>query len=131
MLNTTFHYSDTIYETCTVNHHSVPLLNYPMLSRLAQLSVQHQWILYTAQCPRPHYQQLSIHRIQCHKIIHMKASRSGSEIDIVLKAIQSGNASAIVASAGIDKANQRRLQHMAKQHQCEVFFLNKTSPVFH
>lgn len=51
----------------------------------------------------------------------MKASRSGSEIDIVLKAIQSGNASAIVASAGIDKANQRRLQHMAKQHQCEVF----------
>ncbi|MBC5850046.1 SulA-like leucine-rich domain-containing protein [Vibrio metschnikovii] len=131
MLNTTFHYSDAIYDSCSVNRHCVPQLNHPILSRLAQLSEQRQWILYTAQCPRPHYQQLSMHRIQCHKIIHMKASRSGSEIDIVLKAIQSGNASAIVASAGIDKANQRRLQHMAKQHQCEVFFLNKTSPVFH
>lgn len=131
MLNTTFHYSDTIYDSCSVNRHCVPQLNHPILSRLAQLSEQRQWILYTAQCPRPRYQQLSMHRIQCHKIIHMKASHSDSEIDTVIKAIKSGNASAIVASANIDKVNQRRLQQMAKLHQCEVFFLNETSPIFH
>lgn len=102
-----------------------------MMSRLAQLSQQKQWILYTAQCPRPQYHELAAHHIQCEKIIHMKASQSHSEIEIVSKAICSGNASAIIASGEIDIVSQKLLAQMAKEHQCEVFFLTHLSSSFH
>lgn len=102
-----------------------------MMSRLAQLSQQQQWILYTAQCPRPQYEALAAHHVQCGKIIHMKPSQSQSELEIVMKAIQSGNASAIVASGKIDFVNQKLLQQLARDHQCEVFFLHSTQHHFH
>ncbi len=131
MLNQTFHYSDVTYDTYSVNHYGKPALSHPILSRLAQLSQQQQWILYTAQCPRPRYQQLSKYRIQCHKVIHMKTSYFRSEVEIVIQAILSGNASAIIASATIDIADQIRLRYIAKQHHCEVFFLNESATTLH
>ncbi len=102
-----------------------------MLHRLASLSQQKQWILFTGECPRPQYNELSAHRVHCSKIIHMKPSQSQSEITIVMKAIQSGNASAIVASGNIDIVSQKLLQQMAIENHCEVFFLVPTQQQFH
>ncbi|NVD06743.1 hypothetical protein FCU94_07430 [Vibrio sp. JPW-9-11-11] len=98
-------------------------INQDVLSRLAGLSSQKQWILFTAQCPRPDYDQLSACRISCTKIIQMKASQTQSEFEIVTKAIQSGNASAVIASTQIPPVEQRLLQDLAVQYQCEVFFV--------
>ncbi|WGY46720.1 hypothetical protein [Vibrio sp. ABG19] len=118
-------------QTYTTDSYRPVSVNQDMMSRLARLSQQQQWILYTAQCPRPQYDTLAAHQVQCGKIIHMKPSQSQSELEIVMKAIQSGNASAIVASGAIDFVNQKLLQQLARDHQCEVFFLHSTQHHFH
>ncbi|MFV0448328.1 MAG: hypothetical protein ACK5MF_07675 [Vibrio sp.] len=102
-----------------------------MLTRLSSLSQYKQWILFTGECPRPQCNELAVHQIHCNRIIHMKPSQSQSEITIVMKAIQSGNASAIVASGNIDIVSQKLLTQMASEHNCEVFFLEPTAPQFH
>ncbi len=102
-----------------------------VFNRLSNLSNHHQWILFTAECPRPQYHELTAHQIHCNKVIHMKPSRSQSEITIVMKAIQSGNASAVVASNNIDIVSQKLLQKMAAEHHCEVFFIEPTAQQLH
>ncbi|WP_100752269.1 MULTISPECIES: hypothetical protein [Vibrio] len=101
------------------------------LSRLAGLSNQKQWILFTAECPRPDYSQLASSRISCKKIIHMKASQKQSEFEIVMKAIQSKNASAVIASNKIPLAEQSLLCDLAVQCQCEVFFVEGKTNQYH
>lgn len=98
-------------------------INQDVLRRLAGLSSQKQWILFTAQCPRPDYQQFAACHVSCTKIIQMKASQTQSEFEIVSKAIRSGNASAVIASTQIPLVEQRLLQDLAAQCQCEVFFV--------
>ncbi len=124
-LNTTSVDNSAFANTYNVNNHS------DMLSRLSSLSQHKQWILFTGECPRPQYNELSAHQIHCSRIIHMKPSQSQSEITIVMKAIQSGNASAIVASGNIDIVSQKLLQQLATEHHCEVFFLPTTQQQFH
>jgi len=124
-LNNTSFDNSAFATTYNVNTHS------DMFSRLSSLSQHKQWILFTGECPRPQYNELSAHQVHCNRIIHMKPSQSQSEITIVMKAIQSGNASAIVASGNIDIVSQKLLQQMATDHQCEVFFLAPTQPQFH
>lgn len=103
-----------------------------MMSTLAGLSQQQQqWILFTAECPRPQYQQFASFNIHCDRVIHMKPSQSLSELEIVIKAIQSGNASAVIASNGIETVNQALLKQLAAEHQCEVFFVEGRHPQFH
>lgn len=92
------------------------------LSRLAGLSNQKQWILFTAECPRPDYEQFSSYNVSC-KIIQMKSSQTQSEFEIVVKAIKSGNASAVVASDNIELVEQSLLRDLASQYHCEVFFV--------
>lgn len=53
----------------------------------------------------------------------MKPSQQLSEVEIVIKAIQSGNASAVVASNKIALMNQSMLRDIAQRYQCEVFFV--------
>ncbi|MEH0665957.1 hypothetical protein H4F18_07200 [Vibrio scophthalmi] len=101
------------------------------LERLADLSQQKQWILFTGQCPRPDFAQLSSHQVRCNQIIHMKPSQTQSEVDIVTKAIQSGNASAVVASSELSLIEQRLLKELAKQHHCEVFFVDASMHHYH
>lgn len=124
-LNTTSFDNSAFANTYNVNTNS------DMFSRLSSLSQHKQWILFTGECPRPQYHELSAHQIHCSRIIHMKPSQSQSEITIVMKAIQSGNASAIVASGNIDIVSQKLLQQMANEHHCEVFFLPPTQQQFH
>ncbi|MEZ8101851.1 hypothetical protein [Vibrio bivalvicida] len=93
------------------------------LSRLAGLSGQQQWILFTAECPRPDYEQFASYHVSCKKIIQMKPSQKQSEFEIVKKAIESGNASAVIASNNIPMIEQSLLRVHGKQFQCEVFFV--------
>ncbi|MCG9597582.1 hypothetical protein L1D15_12730 [Vibrio sp. Isolate25] len=101
------------------------------LSRLAGLSNQKQWILFTAECPRPDYDQFSSYNVSCKKIIQMKPSQTQSEFEIVMKAIKSGNASAVVASDNIEPVEQSMLRDLAVQHRCEVFFVASKLSRFH
>ncbi|MDE1242115.1 SulA-like leucine-rich domain-containing protein [Vibrio aestuarianus] len=102
-----------------------------MMPTLARLSQQQQWILFTAECPRPQYQQFASFNIHCDKVVHMKPSQAQSELEIVIKAIRSGNASAVIASNGIEAVNQALLKQLATEHQCEVFFVEGRHPQFH
>ncbi|MDA0147472.1 SulA-like leucine-rich domain-containing protein [Vibrio sp. LaRot3] len=102
-----------------------------ILNRLAGLSLQSQWIFFTAQCPRPDFAQFSASNVSCKKIIQLKDSNIQSELEIVMKAIKSGNASAIVASNAIDPLNQRLLTDLAHQHNCEVFFVEGRVNQYH
>ncbi len=101
------------------------------LARLAGLSNQDQWILFTAECPRPDFSQFSSYKVSCKKIIQMKASQTQSELEIVIKAIKSGNASAVVASNNITSIDQVLLRSLGRQHQCEVFFVEGRANQFH
>ncbi|MCG6321239.1 hypothetical protein K6U54_02675 [Vibrio alginolyticus] len=101
------------------------------LSKLAVLSQQKQWILFTADCPRPDFEQLTASNICCKNIIQMKPSQQLSEVEIVIKAIQSGNASAVVASNKIALMNQSMLRDIAQRYQCEVFFVEGRVNKYH
>ncbi|ABU71020.1 hypothetical protein VIBHAR_02055 [Vibrio campbellii ATCC BAA-1116] len=102
-----------------------------LLSKLAVLSQQQQWVLFTAECPRPDFEQLAASNIRCQNIIQMKPSQQLSEVEIVIKAIQSGNASAVVASNKIALMNQSMLRDIAQRYQCEVFFVEGRVNKYH
>ncbi|WP_428772337.1 SulA-like leucine-rich domain-containing protein [Vibrio sp.] len=106
-------------------------VDHGVLSQLASLSMQNQWILFTAECPRPHYDQLAAVDICCNKIIQMKPSHALSEFEIVVKAIRSGNASAIVASTAISTVDQALLVDLGSQYQCQVFFVEGRATQYH
>ncbi|PFG56006.1 cell division inhibitor SulA [Vibrio sp. ES.051] len=101
------------------------------LSKLADLSQQKQWIMFTAECPRPDFDQLAASSICCRNIIQIKPSQHFSEVEIVIKAIQSGNASAVVASTKIALMNQSMLRDIAQRYQCEVFFVEGRVNKYH
>ena len=102
-----------------------------LLSKLAVLSQQKQWILFTSECPRPNFDQLSASSICCKNVIQMKPSQQLSEVEIVIKAIKSGNASAIVASNSIAPTNQSILRDIGLRYQCEVFFVEGRVNQYH
>ncbi|MFM2590099.1 hypothetical protein [Vibrio sp. TBV020] len=101
------------------------------LHRLAGLSGQSQWILFTAECPRPNYDQFAASHVSCKKIIQMKPSHTQTEFEIVKKAIESGNASAVVASTNVSPVEQSLLKSLALQFQCEVFFVEGRVNQYH
>ncbi len=102
-----------------------------VIAELARLSHGDQWIMVTANCPRPHHPQFSQYKASCNKIIQMMPSQTLSEIEVVMRAIQSGNASAVIASNDIDIANRHFLRVLAAQHQCEVFFVEGRAKQYH
>ncbi|TOO40586.1 hypothetical protein CGH39_14230, partial [Vibrio parahaemolyticus] len=69
--------------------------------------------------------------ICCKNVIQMKPSQQLSEVEIVIKAIQSGNASAVVASNKIALMNQSMLRDIAQRYQCEVFFVDGRVNQYH
>ncbi|WP_319536808.1 SulA-like leucine-rich domain-containing protein [uncultured Vibrio sp.] len=102
-----------------------------LLSKLAVLSQQKQWILFTSECPRPNFDQLAASNICCKNVIQMKPSQQLSEVEIVVKAIRSGNASAVVASNDIAPMNQSMLRDIGLRYQCEVFFVEGRVNQYH
>ncbi len=105
--------------------------SHPLFSRIALLSNQQQWLLFTAQAPRPEASQLRKHNVCCDRVIHMKPSQVCTEAEIVKRAILSRNASAIVASNNISQFEQAQLVKLATQYQCEVFFVSSEQDRIH
>ncbi|MDN3613851.1 MAG: hypothetical protein ACPG5L_14445 [Vibrio gallaecicus] len=105
--------------------------NHSLFSRIALLSNQQQWLLFTAETPRPEASQLRKHNVCCERVIHMKPSQVCSEAEIVKRAILSRNASAIVASNNISQFEQAQLVKLATQYQCEVFFVSSEQDRIH
>ncbi|MDB1123943.1 hypothetical protein [Vibrio algarum] len=92
--------------------------------KLAKLSHKKQWILYTSHCPRPVQSELGQHNINCASVIHLKPSNQYSEEEIVIKAVEAGTASAVVASQHLDSHARARIFMVAKLNCCSVFFLD-------
>jgi hypothetical protein len=109
-------------------HHAGPITPY---RRLAQLSQMHQWIFVTSECPRPNSKRLLGHNILCHKIIQLKPSRTLSEYEVVQKAIQTGNASAVIVSDRLTATQQNHLTDMAQSFHCEIFFMQNLQRAYH
>ncbi len=106
-------------------------INDDALTRIAGLSQRQRWVLFTAECPRPDVHQLSAFNVLCQNVIHMKPSRTKSEIEIVMQAIKAGNASAVIASNNIDLVNQALLRQMAQRYGCELFFVEGRHTQYH
>jgi cell division inhibitor SulA len=100
-------------------------------SQLDNLSRRKQWIMFTAQCPRQDVVAFAAHQTWTHKVIHIMPSRQLSEVEVVDKAIRSGNASAIVASNQIAKEQQHWLTTLAGLHHCQLFFADTTNFSIH
>lgn len=102
-----------------------------VIKALAPISENSQWVMFTSQCPRPDTKLLDRYQVQSGKIIHLKNSKVLSEIETVIKAIESNNASAIVASNNIDFVSQKLLVDYGKVHHCDVFFVEGRTSQFH
>ncbi|GLT19380.1 cell division inhibitor SulA [Vibrio zhanjiangensis] len=123
-----FHLHTTDHSAATYSHSANQTES---IRRLAGLSRQNQWILFTAECPRPSLELFVAYKVSCNNIVHMKPSKTLPEMAIVEKAIKSGNASAVVASGNISLADQQLLTSLANQHHCEVFFIDKEYGHYH
>ncbi len=101
-------------------------------AELAKLTRHKQWVLYTANCPRPSHSELLQYRVNYQNIIHMKPSRHFTEEEVVIKAIKAGTASAVVASSELSSYARDRIQSLAFEKGCKVFFLSKLpEPQYH
>lgn len=98
---------------------------------LHAISQRKQWIMFTSQCPRQSIIDISAHQTWCNKVIHLMPSRQLSEFDVIEKAILSGNASAIVASNHISRAQQSRLFAIAQAYDCHLFFVDTANKRLH
>ncbi len=102
---------------------------YPELARLTR---QKQWVLYTANCPRPSHAELIQHQVNYQNIIHMRLSRHLTEEEVVMKAIEAGTVAAIVASSRLNACARAQIQSRAFEKGCEVFFLSESpEPRYH
>jgi|GEM_PF-3530450 len=102
----------------------------PISPQLAKLSHRPKWILFTAECPRPKATRLQQLNFTTKHVVQMQASRQLSEKELVLKALQAGTASAIVASSAISAIDQKHLQQRGKQLGCEVFFVDASCELY-
>jgi cell division inhibitor SulA len=96
-------------------------------SELSKDAALDKWILFTAQCNRPTAHNLQRFSIPVTKVVHMKQSQLKTEIEVVMDAILSGNASAIVASDKIDFVTQNQLHELASEEGCKVYFTSSAS----
>ena len=99
--------------------------NSSMPARLAQLSHKKQWVLFTSECPRPSYEELSRYHANCNSIVQIKPSANLSEEEIVIRAIKAQTASAVIASNGLSEISKINILQIAEEYCCEVFFVSK------
>ena len=99
--------------------------NTSMSARLAQLSHKKQWVLFTSECPRPSFEQLSRYHVNCNSIVRIKPSAKLSEEEIVIRAIKARTASAVIASDNLSESSKNHILQIAEECHCEVFFVSK------
>lgn len=100
-----------------------PLSN-DILSKVNQLIGKKQWVLLTAECPRPTLQQMRRYHALGHNMVQMKPSHTLTQAKVVEKAIRSGNACAVIANGYFTTAEQASLHILAVKFDCEVIYLN-------
>ncbi len=98
--------------------------NAKFIAHLAFVSKSDKWVFFTNSCPKPDIHWLSKKDVDCSKVIYLKASSISDEIKVVMDAILSNNASAIVASDHIDTITQNQLISLGEQHDCFVSFID-------
>lgn len=99
----------------------------PVFARLSPASQSNQWIFFTAQCPRPTYGECLHHAVDVDKVMQLKNSCRYSELEVVTRALQSGNASAIVCSGHFSQVEKNCLIHLAQDAHCQLVFLSDIS----
>lgn len=97
---------------------------------IAKLSQGSKWVLLTSQCRKPKSSMLKQHKVNAAHLLQMMPSRVMSEKEVVLKAMLSGNASAVIASKSISAIDQKHLLSRAAQLNCALFFTNDASELF-
>lgn len=108
--------------TLLSNHGRLSQLTSRLANRLAKASNEPKWILFTADTASPDVEELKKNQVECNKVIQLKPSYKSSEEEVVIKAIISGNASAIVASHKFDKASKAYLARLGSRFGCDVLF---------
>ncbi len=91
---------------------------------LACASQSNKWVLFTGQCPKPDMQWLSKRNVDCTKVVYLKNSTTQPQIQVIMDAILSGNASAVVATNDVDQVTQQQLIQLGEQNQCTVHFIS-------
>lgn len=110
-----------------VNTQHIGRIEDEILEKVSQLTSKPQWILLTAECPRPSVSQIMhFHKLGNH-MVQMKPSVNLSQYQVVEKAIRSGNACAVIANGCFSQDEQRRLSSLATHYHCEVIFLSLES----
>lgn len=99
-------------------------ISHPLFSRLSMLSQRPSWLLFTAGATLPTTLELNAYGIDPRKVVKIKASNSMTEKEIIIKALYAQNASAIVASDQFSIRDKQELSDLAKQSQCELFFMS-------
>ncbi|MDR9827905.1 hypothetical protein RCJ22_20110 [Vibrio sp. FNV 38] len=98
-----------------------------VFTQLSRVSKSHQWIFFTAQCPRPTYGECLHYSVDVDKVMQIKASHRFTELEVVTRALQTGNASAIVSSGLFSTIEKHCLKSLAIEHKCQIVFLNENT----
>lgn len=104
--------------------------NVDRCAELAKLSQGSKWVLLTNECPKPQASTLKRYQINAKHLLQMMPSRKMTEKEVVLKALQSGNASAVIASKSISAIDQKHLLQRAAQLNCTLLFTHDASELF-
>ncbi|WP_261817265.1 SulA-like leucine-rich domain-containing protein [Vibrio gallicus] len=121
--NNTYHSTQAKLSQCPMAESIVTLL--------AKVSIAKKWILFTAQTDLPEKQFFKKHQVECAKIVQLKPSSIHNEMEIVIRAIHNGNASAVVASNNFDSTTQAHLMRLAQQNDCCLIFNHAANTLLH
>jgi cell division inhibitor SulA len=93
-------------------------------SQLAYASTKNKWILFTGHCPKPDLNWLSARNVDCSKVVYLKNSEHSEQIKVIMDAILSGNAAAVIGTNAIDAISQQQLSKLAQDNDCSVHFVD-------
>ncbi|CAH0525819.1 hypothetical protein [Vibrio hippocampi] len=110
--------------TVSATARQASLLNDDILCKVNQLISKKQWVLMTAECPRPTMAQVSRFHALGQNMVQMKPSHTLNQFQVVEKAIRSGNACAVIANGTFSTSEQARLHTLAIEFDCELIYLN-------
>lgn len=121
---------NTTYELAPMNlaHH---LMSDTSVNRLAKASTAPKWVLFTAQTDLPEKEYFVKHHVECEKVVQLKPSSNHNEMEVVIRAITNGNASAVVASNNFDSQARAQLLALAERSKCCLIFSQSSKTLLH
>ncbi|GAM76684.1 superfamily II DNA and RNA helicase [Vibrio ishigakensis] len=121
---------NTTYDSTPANlaHH---LMSDNSFSLLAKASAAPKWVLFTAQTELPERDYFVKHHVECEKVVQLKPSNQHNEMEVVIRALTNGNASAVVASDNFDANAKAQLLSLAERSNCCLIFTGTTKALLH